>query len=125
MDGVTRSQRPLSLRQRPQVQTLLPSRAGRRRRPADTLARCRGRARTRAFGYAAEAFGAEYVGEAWGEFFLWHDVPDVIADSKEFGTTFDPFFVFSFVPDAAEDDLPEGWPTEPLALHFLHHEGES
>ena len=77
------------------------------------------------FAYAAEEFGAEYVGEAWDEFFLWHGVPDVIADSKEFGTTFDPFFVFSFVPNAAEDDLPEGWPTEPLALHFLHHEGES
>ena len=49
----------------------------------------------------------------------------IVEDSKEFGTTFDPFFVFSFVPDAAEDDIADGWPTEPVALHFLHHEVES
>lgn len=52
-------------------------------------------------------------------------MPDDIEISREFGTTFDPFFVFDFVPDAAEHPLPDGWPTEPLALHFLHHEVES
>ena len=71
----------------------------------------------------AEQFGAEFFSEAWDEFFLRTEVPDV-EDSREFGTTFDPFFVFSFMPDASEDDLPEGWPTEPLALHFLHRQVE-
>ena len=52
-------------------------------------------------------------------------MPDPVENSREFGTTFDPYFVFSFVPDAAEIDLPEGWPIEPLALHFLHNEVES
>jgi hypothetical protein len=33
--------------------------------------------------------------------------------------------VISFVPDPAEDELPAGWPTEPLALHFLHQEVDS
>ena len=33
--------------------------------------------------------------------------------------------MFSFVPDPAEDDLPAGWPTEPVGLHFLHEEVES
>ena len=41
------------------------------------------------------------------------------------GRRSNPFFVFSFVPDEADDDLPDGWPTEPLALHFLRHEVES
>jgi hypothetical protein len=77
------------------------------------------------FSYAAQEFGNEFFDEAWDEFFLWNDAPDNIENSKEFGTTFDPFFVFDFVPDVAEDPLPEGWPTEPLALHFLHHEVES
>jgi hypothetical protein len=77
------------------------------------------------FSYAAQEFGHEFFAEAWDEFFLWNDVPDDIESSKEFGTTFDPFFVFDFVPDAAEDLLPDGWPTEPLALHFLRHEVES
>jgi hypothetical protein len=77
------------------------------------------------FAYAAEEFGDEFFDEAWEEFFLWDAVPDDIDNSREFGTTFDPFFVFSFVPDAAETDLPPGWPTEPVAMHFLHHEVES
>lgn len=75
--------------------------------------------------YAAHEFGPEYFDEAWDEFFLWDDAPDDIENSKEFGTTFDPFFVFDFVPHAAEAPVPEGWPTEALALHFLHHEVES
>ena len=53
------------------------------------------------------------------------DVPDDIRSSKEFGTTFDPFFVFDFIPDSTEHPLPDGWPIEPLGLHFLHHEVES
>lgn len=77
------------------------------------------------FAYAAHEFGEEFFDEAWDEFFLWNEPPDDIESSKEFGTTFDPFFVFSFVPDATEDPLPAGWPTEPVALHFLHHEVES
>ena len=77
------------------------------------------------FAYAADEFGDEFFDEAWEEFFVWDAVPDNVADSREFGTTFDPFFVFSFVPDPAEDDLPAGWPSEPLALHFLHHEVQS
>lgn len=77
------------------------------------------------FAYAADAFGDEFFAEAWDEFFLWNSVPDDLADSREFGTTFDPFFVFSFVPDSADEDLPAGWPTEPVALHFLHEEVES
>ena len=32
---------------------------------------------------------------------------------------------FRFVPDSVEDELPPGWPTEPLALRFLHQEVES
>jgi len=76
------------------------------------------------FSYATQEFGREFFDEAWDEFFLWNDVPDDIESSKEFGTTFDPFLVFDFVPDAT-DPLPDGWPTEPLALHFLHHEVES
>ena len=77
------------------------------------------------FCYAAQEFGNEFFEEAWDEFFLWTDVPEDFEHSKEFGTTFDPFLVFDFVPDAADDPLPDGWPTEPLALHFLHHEVES
>ena len=76
------------------------------------------------FSYATREFGREFFDEAWDEFFLWDDVPDV-ESSREFGTTFDPFFVFDFVPDDAERPLPDNWPTEPLALHFLHHEVES
>ncbi len=77
------------------------------------------------FAYAADEFGDEFFAEAWEEFYLWDSAPDDVAESREFGTTFDPFFVFSFVPDPAGDDLPANWPTEPLALHFLHQEAES
>jgi hypothetical protein len=77
------------------------------------------------FSYAVQEFGEEFFDEAWDEFFLWNDAPDNVEDSKEFGTTFDPFFVFAFVPESAEDELPAGWPTEPVALHFLNHEVES
>ena len=77
------------------------------------------------FAYAADEFGDEFFDEAWEEFFLWDAVPNDIDGSRELGTTFDPFFAFSFVPDATETDLPPGWPTEPVALHFLHHEVES
>ena len=77
------------------------------------------------FSYAAQEFGEEFFDEAWDAFFLWKDVPDDDEGSKEFGTTFDPFFVFEFVPDSAADELPAGWPTEPVALHFLHHDVES
>ncbi len=77
------------------------------------------------FSYAAQEFGNEFFDEAWDEFFLWTDVPDDVEHSREFGTTFDPFFVFDFVPDGSEQPPPDGWPTEPLALHFLHHEVES
>src|SRR5438552_11093815 len=52
------------------------------------------------FAYAADQFGEEFFTEAWEEFFLWDSVPDNVAESREFGTTFDPFFVFSFVPDS-------------------------
>jgi hypothetical protein len=76
------------------------------------------------FAYAADEFGDEFFDEAWEEFFFGAAVPDDIDNSREFGTTFDPFFVFSFVPDA-ETDLPPGWPIEPVALHFLHQEVES
>jgi hypothetical protein len=76
------------------------------------------------FAYAADEFGNDFFAEAWEEFFLWDAVPDEFDHSHEFGTTFDPFFVFSFVPDP-ETALPPGWPTEPLALHFLHREVES
>jgi hypothetical protein len=77
------------------------------------------------FSYATQEFGEEFFDEAWDAFFLWKDVPDDVEGSREFGTTFDPFFVFAFVPDSAADELPAGWPTEPVALHFLHHEVES
>jgi hypothetical protein len=77
------------------------------------------------FSYAAQAFGEEFFDEAWDEFFLWNDAPGDVEDSREFGTTFDPFFVFAFVPESDKDELPAGWPTEPVALHFLHHEVES
>lgn len=63
------------------------------------------------FAYAADEFGDEFFAEAWEEFFLWDSVPDDLADSRECGTTFDPFFVFSFVPDPAEGDLPAGRPS--------------
>ena len=76
------------------------------------------------FAYTADEFGDELFDEAWEEFFLWDAVPEDIDDSREFGTTFDPFFVFSFVPDT-ETDLPPGWPIEPVSLHFLHQEVES
>lgn len=76
------------------------------------------------FSYALEEFGEEFFEEAWDEFFLWN-APDNVDGSKEFGTTFDPFLVFGFVPDFAEDELPVGWPIEPVALHFLHHAVES
>jgi hypothetical protein len=77
------------------------------------------------FSYALTEFGKAFFAEAWEEFFLWDDVPEDVEGNKEFGTTFDPFFVFAFVPDPAADDVPDGWPTEPLALHFLHHEVDS
>ena len=72
------------------------------------------------FAYAADQFGDDFLAEAWEDFFLWDSVPDDLTDSRELGTTFDPFFVFSFVPDSAADELPDGWPSEPLAQHFLH-----
>jgi hypothetical protein len=75
--------------------------------------------------YAANEFGSEFFGDAWEEFFLWDSVPDDFAESREFGTTFDPFLVFSFVPDPADGDLPAAWPAEAVALHFLHQEVES
>ncbi len=77
------------------------------------------------FAYAADEFGDEFLAEAWEEFFCWESVPDDVEESREFGTTFDPFFVFSFIPDPPEEDLPAHWPREPLALHFLHQEVES
>lgn len=77
------------------------------------------------FQYAGEEFGDEYFIEAWEEFYVWTNVPEDVGESKELGTTFDPFFVFAFVPDPAESELPKGWPTEPLARHFLRHEIES
>jgi hypothetical protein len=52
------------------------------------------------FSYAAQEFGEEFLEEAWDEFFLWNDAPDDIEASKEFGTTFDPFLVFAFVPES-------------------------
>ena len=75
--------------------------------------------------YAVGEFGHEFFSQAWDEFFLWESVPEEIADIREFGTTFDPFFVFSFVPDAADEELPGGRPTELVALHFLREEVES
>ncbi|MGE3843550.1 MAG: SEC-C metal-binding domain-containing protein [Vicinamibacterales bacterium] len=75
--------------------------------------------------FALEEFGKEFFDEAWDEFFLWNDAPDDVGESREFGTTFDPFFVFAFVPDPSDDELPAEWPTEPVALHFLHHEVET
>jgi hypothetical protein len=77
------------------------------------------------FEYADDEWGDEFFEEAWEEFFLWDAVPDSVEDSREFGTTFDPFFVFTFVADAADSELPDDWPTEPVALHFLHHEVDS
>jgi hypothetical protein len=74
------------------------------------------------FSYAVQEFGEEFFDEAWDEFFLWNDAPDDVEGCKEFGTTFDPFFVFAFVPESAEDELPAGWPTEAVALHFLRWE---
>ena len=53
------------------------------------------------FAYAVDEFGDEFFDEAWEEFFLWDAVPDDIDGSREFGTTFDPFFAFSFVPGLA------------------------
>jgi len=75
--------------------------------------------------YADAELGDEFFDEAWEEFFVWENVPGDVDESREYGTTFDPFLVFSFVPDAAEAGLPADRPTEPLALHFLHHEVES
>ena len=46
------------------------------------------------FAYAADEFGDEFFFEAWEEFFLWDSVPDEVADSREFGTTFDPLSRF-------------------------------
>lgn len=76
------------------------------------------------FKYVAEEFGQAFFQEAWDEFVLWEDgfVP---SDSPESGTTFEPFLAFSYVPDEADEDLPEDWPTEPLGQHFLRHRGES
>jgi hypothetical protein len=75
--------------------------------------------------YAKDEFGREYLAEAVAEFLLGESSPDNPDVSREFGTTFDPFLTFSFVPDAVGRELPAGWPTEPLALHFLAHEVES
>jgi hypothetical protein len=76
------------------------------------------------FSYALEEFGKEFFEEAWDEFFLW-EAPEDVEATKEFGTTFDPFFVFAFVPDSVADEVPDEWPAEPVALHFLHHEREA
>lgn len=76
------------------------------------------------FAYAIAEFGEEFFDEAWEEFFVWADAPEDPRTSPEFDTTFMPWFVFSFIPDDAEEDLPDGWPTQPVALHFLEHEVE-
>jgi SEC-C motif len=99
-------------------------------RDADDMARMRLRGAEGAlvpalFVYAAREFGNDFFSEAWEEFFLWHSVTDDVADSREFGTTFDPYFVFSFVADPAEEDLPADWPTEPVALHFMREQVEA
>jgi hypothetical protein len=60
------------------------------------------------FAYAADQFGDEFFAEAWDEFFLWDAVPDDVGDSREFGTTFDPFFVF-FVRAGSSRGRPAGW----------------
>jgi hypothetical protein len=75
--------------------------------------------------YAVQEFGPEFFNEAWQEFFLWDEVPEDLESSNEVGATFDPFFVFEFVAEAAEEPLPQGWPIEPVALHFLHHDVQS
>jgi hypothetical protein len=49
------------------------------------------------FARAADEFGAEFQGEAWDEFFLWTRVRALSKAPKEFGSTFDQFFVFFFV----------------------------
>jgi len=77
------------------------------------------------FAFAGDEWGDAFFDEAWEEFFAGAALPEAVDESREFGTTFDPFFVFSFVPDPTLGELPEGWPTEPVALHFLHHEIES
>jgi hypothetical protein len=75
------------------------------------------------FVYAGERFGAEFFAAAWDEFFAWDAVPESFEDSREFGTTFDPFIMFSFVADPTTD-LPADWPVEPVAQHFLRTEME-
>ena len=65
---------------------------------------------------AANTFGPGYVGTAWDEFLCWPETLADPADSKDFSTTFEPFLVFSYVPDPAADDVPTHWPTTTLAM---------
>lgn len=52
---------------------------------------------------------------------MWPDDPVDFADAPEIHSTFIPWYVFHFIPDAEAEDWMEGWPEEPIGRHFLRH----
>jgi hypothetical protein len=71
--------------------------------------------------YALEHWGREFFLAAWAEFFLWNDVPEDVQATPEFESPFIPWFVFHYVPDPNDDDLPAGFPQVTVGRHYLQH----
>jgi hypothetical protein len=71
--------------------------------------------------YALEHWRREYLFAAWAEFYAWENVPEDIESTPEFETTFLPWFLFHYVPDPHDEELPSGWPQETVGSHYLQH----
>jgi len=56
-----------------------------------------------------------------GRVLLVRKAPEDPADTPEFDTIFIPWFVFHYVPDPHDEDLPPDWPRETVARHYLRH----
>jgi hypothetical protein len=73
---------------------------------------------------ALQEFGAEFVGAALDEFFLWDAVPEDYDQSDEFSSFFVPWFVYSFVDDPDDPERVANAPDEPFAAVHLRRHGD-
>lgn len=74
--------------------------------------------------YSVESYGQDLLHDAWGEFWIWDDVPPLAPDCPEFETIFLPWFVFNWVADPDEETAKADWPREPLALDLVKRHPE-
>jgi hypothetical protein len=68
------------------------------------------------FKFAIATWGEALLHHAWEDFWNYEAVPEDITGTPEFESTFTPWFVFEFVPDADVDEAADDWPAEPLAV---------